>query len=96
MDELLVEIWLDAKPALLERCEAVQRAAASGDGATFDDARAESHKLAGSVGMFGLTDAGALASAMDALVSDDALTDDRRHQVADLATQLRRALQDER
>ena len=96
MDELLAEIWADAKPTLLERCEVVRRAATSGDDAAFDEARAESHKLVGSVGMFGLSDASGLAAELDALVSAGSLADDRRAATADLATRLASALEDER
>lgn len=96
MDELLAEIWEDAKPTLLERCEAVRRAATSGDVGSFEAARTESHKLAGAVGMFGLTEASGLAAELDAMVSGGALADGRRADTAELANRLARALEDER
>lgn len=96
MDELLAEIWADAKPTLLERCEVIRLAATAGDETTFDAARAESHRLAGAVGMFGLTEASGLAAELDALVSAGALADDRRGATAEIVARLAVALEDER
>jgi HPt (histidine-containing phosphotransfer) domain-containing protein len=96
VDDDLAEIWQSAKPTFLDRCEVVRRAAASADVTSFELARAESHKLAGSVGMFDLPEAAALAAALDALVSADALEDARRDEVADVAGRLARALEAER
>jgi HPt (histidine-containing phosphotransfer) domain-containing protein len=96
MDDDLAEIWLTAKPTLLERCEVVRRAATSGDVTTFESAHAESHKLAGSVGMFDLPSAAALAAELDHLVTANALEGARRDEVAAVAGRLARALQEER
>jgi hypothetical protein len=96
VDDDLAEIWLSAKPTLLERCEVVRHAAASGDVSAFQSARAESHKLAGTVGMFDLPEAAGLAAALDELVTADALGDERRGEVADVAGRLAAALEEER
>jgi hypothetical protein len=96
MDDDLREIFELSKPTMLERCATVRRGAASDDAETRAAARADSHKLAGSVGMFGLVVAGELAVRLDALVSDDALTDDRRADVAAMAAELAAAIEDER
>jgi HPt (histidine-containing phosphotransfer) domain-containing protein len=87
-DDDLAEIWQQAKPRLLERCEVVRRAATHGDEASREDARAASHRLAGSVGMFGFEQASALALDLDALIVAGALTDDRRTNVASMAVAL--------
>lgn len=96
IDDDLTEIWEQAKPTLLGRCETVRRAAAAADGAAHDEARADAHKLAGAVGMFGLDDASALALELDRLIVGGALDDDRRDHVATLATELAAALEGER
>jgi HPt (histidine-containing phosphotransfer) domain-containing protein len=96
VDDDLAEIWQTAKPTLLERCEVVRRAADSGDVTTFASARAESHKLAGTVGMFDLPAAAALAAALDELVTADGLEGARRDEVAATAGRLAQALEDER
>jgi HPt (histidine-containing phosphotransfer) domain-containing protein len=95
VDDELAEIWLLSKPAIVERCDTVRRAATTGDESTFEDARSDSHKLAGSVGMFGFAEAGRLASELDALVSRGALADDRRAAVAELVDRLAAAIEDE-
>jgi hypothetical protein len=96
MDDLLREIFETSKPTILERCEVVRAGATSIDVEAWAIARASSHKLAGSVGMFGLVVAGELATRMDALVSDGALEDDRRDAVAAMAVELAAAVEEER
>lgn len=96
MDDDLREIFAMSKPTMLERCETVRAGATVDDAEAWAAARADSHKLAGSVGMFGLTEAGALASQLDALVSDGALEDARRAEVATMATDLAAAIEAER
>jgi hypothetical protein len=95
MDDDLREIFEMSKPTMLERCEVVRAGATSDDADAWVTARADSHKLAGSVGMFGLVVAGDLALRMDALVSDGALEDDRRVDVAKMAVELAAAIEDE-
>jgi HPt (histidine-containing phosphotransfer) domain-containing protein len=56
-------------------------------------ARAEAHKLAGSIGMFGLTEASALAQRLDDVVVAGAYArPGGRRQVLELAARLRQAL----
>ncbi|HEX4905536.1 MAG TPA: Hpt domain-containing protein [Acidimicrobiales bacterium] len=98
IDDELREIWRDAKPRLLQRCASVRDAATAPEADIELDAvaRSDSHKLAGTVGMFGLVDASALAKELDALVSGDALDDGRRRDVAVLAEALADAIEQER
>jgi HPt (histidine-containing phosphotransfer) domain-containing protein len=91
VDPDLRDLWREAKPRLLARCDVVRRAAA-GDPAATDAAHDEAHKLSGSVGMYGLHDAAAVAAQLDRLVRDGALGDDRRDTVGALVEDLARAI----
>ena len=93
MEEELAAIWTEAKPALIARCEAVQRAAASGDPATFADARSQAHRLVGTIGMFDVERAPALAARLNELVVDGALDDERRTEVAAVAAAVVEAME---
>lgn len=86
-------LWLKAKPTALERCEVIDAAARSTDADLHARARAEAHKLAGSLGMYGLEVASALALALDDTIVDGALqTEDGRARVADIVRQLTSAV----
>ena len=96
MEEDLRELWTTMKPTALARCELIERAASTGDVASFDEARADAHRLAGALGMYGLDEASDLAIRLDQLVVDGALADGRRDDVAALARALHEAVEDER
>ena len=96
-DELLpelAELWLKMRPIAVERCETIVRAASSDDVDAHAEARAEAHKLAGSLGMYGLAAASEIALELDAAIVDGALaTPDGRATAVRLASALRTALE---
>lgn len=97
LDAEVAALWQRLKPAALERCDVLRRASATApDADLLGEARSESHKLAGALGMYGLVEAGALASRIDALVVDGALSDGRRAEVATLVDELADAVRADR
>ena len=91
----LAELWLKVRPVALERCETVRRGATSDDADAHAEARAEAHKLAGSLGMYGLAAASDLALALDAAIVDGALTTpEGRAAAAQLAVALRESIEE--
>ena len=90
------ELWKQARPAALGRVDAVDDAlAALMAGELTDDdrdlARREAHKLAGSLGTFGLRDATVHAAALEAAFEDGAAVD-RVPELARHALELRRLI----
>lgn len=90
----LADLWLKVRPIALERCETVQRGASTDDPDAHDEVRAEAHKLAGSLGMYGLAAASTIALELDAAIVDGALaTHEGRAAVAALAVSLRESIE---
>lgn len=90
----LAELWVKMRPVALERCDAVRRGAGSEDAEAHAEARAEAHKLAGALGMYGLSAASDIALELDAAIVDGALdTPEGRAAVAQLAVTLRASLE---
>jgi HPt (histidine-containing phosphotransfer) domain-containing protein len=95
IDDEVRAIWERMKPTAVARAQALRDAftAPGGDDAA---ARADAHKLAGSLGMYGLTEAAELATAIDGLIVAGALDDHRRDELRSLAEQLCGAVEAER
>ena len=90
----LSELWVRMRPTALERCEAVLRGASSEDAGLHAVARVEAHKLAGSLGMYGLAAASDLALDLDAAIVAGALTTaEGRTEVTTLARALSDSLE---
>jgi chemotaxis protein histidine kinase CheA len=79
IDEALAKIWERAKPKMLERCDAIDRAldALEGDGdpEAIETGRAEAHKIAGLAGTFDLAEATRLARVIEHALDDHASAD---------------------
>lgn len=88
IDELLLGVWRKNRPVALERARLLAALAAADE-----ELRATAHKLAGSLGMYGLARASDLARQVDDLVVDGALADGRRPDVAAAAAELVAALE---
>lgn len=70
----LADLWIQVRPTALERCATVARGASSEDAELHAAARVEAHKLAGSLGMYGLAAASDLALELDAAIVGGALS----------------------
>lgn len=70
LDEKLKSIWRDSQNVLAQRIAVLRKACPSAEAGSLtlaerDEAKAAAHKLAGSLGMFGLLDASAYASEIE-------------------------------
>ena len=91
------ELWGQARPVALERLDVLDDAVAAVMTGSLDDelrvrARRESHKLAGSLGTFGLRDATDRAAALETAFADPPPVD-RAPELAEHAVELRRLVE---
>ena len=96
LDEDLADLWRRARPLALERIAVVRRAAeatvAPGD-QELEAVQYAAHKLAGSLGMFGLARSSVLAQQLNQIVEECGLaTPDARRRVLLLAGALHKTV----
>jgi diguanylate cyclase (GGDEF)-like protein len=97
LDAMVQDLWEQARPVALERLNVLDDAVAAVMMGTLDDdlrvaAQRESHKLAGSLGTFGLRDATGRAAALE-VAFERRPGMDAAQQLADHAVQLRRLVE---
>jgi len=88
-DDDLREIWQRIKPLALQRCDDLLDALSTGDASGAKDT---SHKLAGSLGLYSVDEASALAQRIDALVVRGVPA----AEIVPLVGEMRSAIEDER
>lgn len=87
-------IWRQAKPGVLTQVGVIERAAGALAAGDLDDdvresAHGEAHKLAGSLGTFGFTDASALARRLEAELDTESIAEADPAVVVELVAALR-------
>ena len=97
---LIEELWPDARDRALQRVRVIEAAVAAVrmgelDAAGRDAARQEAHRLAGSLGSFGLGSATAPARALESAFTGDPMKADHDALAADVA-HLRRVVHEHR
>lgn len=92
-------VWAQFQNVIFERLDAVEKAANALRGATLTPevrkkAALEAHRLAGSLGMFGLTEGTRVAREIERLLADAAvLAPETPHQLTELTAALRHELE---
>ena len=101
-DELqkkLNDVWQKVLPLMLNRLEAIQRAARALHGGKLTDdlrldAAQQAHKLAGSLGVFGVQEASELAARIEQLLSrDEILNEESSAQLTDCVGRLKSTIE---
>lgn len=92
--QLIADLWKRSEPQVLERLAALDATAAAAEDATLtgpmrEEACSLAHKLAGSLGMFGIPEGGTLALQMEHLLKSP---DPDAALLIDLAIRLRAAI----
>ncbi len=94
--ELLKQLWVRHKPTIVERLEAFEHACAMAsalDPKAREEARSIAHKLAGSLGTFGLQEGTEKAREAEAIFNGEAISQVDQQTLSELARRIRQIVE---